>query len=178
VAEAQTPAAHARRKRALTAKSAPDAGNTCKALPWYRTVREKLADAAYAPWFLRYAATPPINGSSYFSPYNPPLCSDLYHDSTASPDYTRLPHCAQDGDCSVQVPGFPYGDGNCSAPACDVGAVPVGEYVFDSRAWNTSINGQTLGQWWLNEYLFGAYGAANSNITGFYFDDAMHPRAF
>ena len=33
--------------------------NTCKALPWFTSVREKLADPAYAAWFLRYAATPP-----------------------------------------------------------------------------------------------------------------------
>ena len=150
--------------------------NTCKALPWFTSVREKLADPAYAAWFLRYAATPPINGTDFYSPpcdgnYDPPLCSDLYHDSAASPDFKRLPRCPIDGDCSVQVPGFPYGDGNCSAPACDVGAVPVGEYVFDPRSWNVSVNGQTLGEWWITDYLFGPLGAGNPNITGFYFDD-------
>ena len=154
--------------------------NTCKALPWFTTVRAKLVDPSYAPWFLRYGAVPPINATSYFSPpcdpnFDPPLCSALYHDSTQSPDYKKIPTCAIDGDCSVQVPGFPFGDGNCSAPACDVGAVPVGEYVFDPRAWNTSVNGQTLGQWWLETYLFGPTGAGNQNITGFYFDDSMSP---
>ena len=151
--------------------------NTCKALPWFKTVRDKLADPAYAAWFLRYGPTPPINGTSYYSPscdanYDPPLCSPFYHDSAASPDFARMPRCQIDGDCSVQVPGFPFGDGNCSAPACDVGAVPVGEYVFDPRAWNVSVNGQTLGQWWLEDYLFGALGAGDTNITGFYFDDS------
>ena len=40
--------------------------------------------------------------------YNPPLCSNLYHDQS-------------------QTPGYPKGDGNCLAPGCDVGSVPVGE---------------------------------------------------
>ena len=40
--------------------------------------------------------------------YKPPLCSNLYHDQS-------------------QTPGYPKGDGNCAAPACDVGGVPVGE---------------------------------------------------
>ena len=40
--------------------------------------------------------------------YTPPLCSNLYHDQS-------------------QTPGYPKGDGNCLAPGCDVGSVPVGE---------------------------------------------------
>ena len=149
--------------------------NSAKALPWFKTVREKLANPLYAPWFLAYGP-PSVNGT-YFSPpcdtnFDPPLCSNLYHDSTQSPDYARMPRCPITGDCSVQVPGFPSGDGNCSAPGCNVGGVvPVGEYIFDPRAWNTSIGGQTLGQWWVDDYLFGARGAENSNVTGFYFDD-------
>ena len=151
--------------------------NTCKALPWYSSVRALLEDPAYAPWFLRYGPRAPINGTAYYSPKCDPnsgLCSDLYHDSTQSPDYARMPACAVTGDCSVQVPGFPFGDGNCTAPACDVGSIPVGEYVFDPRAFNTSIKGRTLGQWWVEEYLFSPTGAGHPNITGFYFDDAVN----
>ena len=152
--------------------------NTCKALPWFSSVRKVLEDPAYAPWFLKYAATPPINGSAYYSPRCDPnsgLCSGYYHDSTQSPDYARMPACPITGDCSIQVPGFPQGDGNCTAPACDVGGVvPVGEYVFDPRAFNVSVKGQTLGQWWISDYLFSGTGAGNSNITGFYFDDAVN----
>jgi len=151
--------------------------NSCKALPWYASVRKLLNDPNYNPWFLRYAATPPINGTAYYSPKCDPLnnkCSDLYHDSTLSPDYSRMPMCPITGDCSVQVPGYPSGDGNCSSPACDVGpTLPVGEYVFDPRSWNVSIGGRTLGQWWLEEYLFSPTGAGNPNITGFYFDDSI-----
>lgn len=97
--------------------------NTCKALPWYTVVRTKLADPAYAPWFLKYATTPPVNGTWYSPKCDPPtgLCSDLWHDSIYSPDFKRDPNCPFAGDCSVQVPGYPMGDGNCSAPGCDVG---------------------------------------------------------
>ena len=122
--------------------------NTCKALPWYSTVREKLVDPDFAPWFLRFGAVPPINSTSYFSPpcddnYSPPLCSGFYHDSVCAPD--------EQGAC--QVPGYPTGDGVCDAPACDVGAVPSGEYVWDPRAWNVSVNGLTLGRWWIDPWV-------------------------
>jgi hypothetical protein len=84
-----------------------------------------------------------------------------------------MPFCPITGDCSVQVPGYPSGDGNCSAPGCDVGSVPVGEYVFDPRAWNVSIKGQTLGEWWMSDYLFSATAAGDADIVGFYFDDSI-----
>ena len=84
--------------------------------------------------------------------YNPPRCTELYHDQT-------------------QTPGFPHGDGNCAAPGCDVGSVPVGEYLFDFRAANHSVRGQTLAEWYVEEYLLGPTGGGNANISGFYFDD-------
>ena len=134
--------------------------NTCKALPWYSTVREKLVDPDYAAWFLRFALNATVNGSYYSPPcdtnYDPPLCSEMYHDSVC-PAY-------ESGAC--QVPGFPTGDGVCAAPACDVGSVPVGEYLWDPRAWNVSVRGQTLGDWWKEVYLFGPLGAGNANISG------------
>ena len=57
------------------------------------------------------------------------------------------------GACSdqTQTPGYPKGDGTCAAPACDVGGVvPVGEYIFDQRAANVSVNGQTLLRWMID----------------------------
>ena len=162
-ADAANIVAHSRRSR-------PKAWvyrNTCKALPWFSSVRTKLEDPAYRPWFLSYGP-PSVNGSYYSPPCDPNngLCSTLYHDSTQSPDYARMPDCPVTGDCSIQVPGYPQGDGICAAPACDVGSVPIGEFVFDPRAWNMSINGQTLGEWWVSDYLFSSTGAGDSNITG------------
>jgi hypothetical protein len=35
--------------------------------------------------------------------------------------------------------------------ACDVGKVPVGEYLFDHRNANVSIGGQTFIEWFVDE---------------------------
>ena len=135
--------------------------NGIKALPWYTLVREKVTDPAYAAWFMRFSDAVVANHSVAHVPvcddnYSPPRCSDLYHDQS-------------------QTPGYPHGDGTCAAPGCDVGSVPVGEYLFDFRAANVSIKGQTLAQWYVEEYLFGPTGAGNPNISGFYFDDDWTP---
>jgi hypothetical protein len=49
--------------------------------------------------------------------------------------------------------------------------VSSGEYVFDPRAANVSVNGQTFAEWYTDEYLFGPTAAGNPDISGFYFDD-------
>ncbi len=54
--------------------------------------------------------------------------------------------------CVLQ--GYPSGDGNCAAPACDVGSVPVGEYLFNHMAANVSVNGQTFLRWFIDECRF------------------------
>ena len=131
--------------------------NSIKALPWYTSVRVKLEDPAYSSWFVPFncSASDPLSGCHVpicDTNYDPPLCSALYHDQT-------------------QSPGFPTGDGNCAPPACDTGSVPSGEYMFDPRAANVSINGQTLVRWFIDEYLFGPEGAGNANVSGFFFDD-------
>ena len=133
--------------------------NSINALSWFASVRELLVDPAYEAWFLPFSATPPINGSSYYSPpcdanYDPPLCSRLFHDQT-------------------QSPAFPKGDGDCAAPACDTGAVPSGEYLWDFRQLNTSIKGVTLREWWLDTWLFGEFGGGNPLVSGFFFDVRM-----
>jgi len=146
---------------ARTAAALPDSRsfvyrNAIKALPWFSTVRTKLVDPAYAAWFVAFGP-PTVNGTGWHVPacdanYEPPLCSALYHDS-------------------LQTPGYPTGDGVCAPPACDVGAVPAGEYVFDMRSVNVSVRGQTLADWFVDEYLFSASGGGNANISGWYLDD-------
>ena len=127
--------------------------NSIKALPWYTSVREKLQDPAYAAWHMKFKPQGPYYVSPCDNNYNPPLCSDYYHDQT-------------------QTPEFPSGlHGTCASPACDVGSVPVGEYLWDPRAWNISINNQTLGEWFINDYLFDPTGGGNANVSGFFFDD-------
>lgn len=160
--------------------------NAIKALPWYTLVREKITDPSYSSWFLPFGSC--AKNSSCHVPvcdrnYNPPLCTNLYHDQG-------------------QTPGYPRGDGDCTAPACDVGSVPVGgehfrptappegrllpqtltpllhpthphqpEYLFDFRNANVSVNGQTFAQWYIEEYMFGPTGLGNPNISGYYVDD-------
>jgi hypothetical protein len=108
--------------------------NFVKSLPWLTLVREKITDKAYSPWFLPFG--PPTVGSGWHVPncdnnYSPPLCTDLYHDQG-------------------QTPGYPHGDGDCAAPACNVGSVPVGEYLFNFANANVSVNNQTFIDWYIN----------------------------
>jgi len=120
--------------------------NFVKALPWYTYVQEKLTDPAYSGWFLKFA-----NGinSTYHSPpcdksFDPPLCSDYYHD--------------QD-----QTPAYPHGDGSCAEP-CDCAGVPCGEYLFNHA-------NDTLRDFLVNEVILGPTGLGNPNVSGFFLDD-------
>jgi hypothetical protein len=129
--------------------------NMIKALPWFTSVREKVTNPDYAAWFMSFSKDAIADHSRAHVPvcdnnYNPPLCSDLYHDQS-------------------QTPAYPHSD--CAAPACDVGSVPVGEYLFDPRSANVSIHGQTMIEWFVDEYLGGPSGLGNPSIAGFYIDD-------
>jgi len=137
--------------------------NSILALPWFTTVREKLEDPAYAPWFMPFANPIPIimqqgnANTTCDNTFSPPKCSTLFHDS-------------------VQTPGYPHGDGDCAPPGCDVGKnLPIGAYLFNPAAANHSINNQTFTEWFIDEYLFGPNGGANPNISGFFFDDQFNP---
>jgi hypothetical protein len=68
----------------------------------------------------------------------------------------------------VQTPSFP---GECAEPACDCGGVPCGEYVFDFRAANVTVAGQTLVSWFTEEHFFGPTGLGNADISGLNVDD-------
>ena len=130
--------------------------NLVIAYPWFPSVREKLTDAAYSGWFIKFAAVGPNNGS-YYVPrcddnFSPPLCSRFYH--------------SQD-----QTPGYPKGDGNCPGP-CDCGGVPCGFYLFN-HANTTAVRGQTLRSWLLDDFVFGPTGVGHPSgaISGVYLDD-------
>eukprot|EP01052_Picozoa_sp_SAG31_P025411 SAG31_NODE_2226_length_6149_cov_9.156198_3_plen_279_part_00 len=136
--------------------------NGVKALPWFTSVRVKLNDPDYQSWFLRFSSTVRANHSAAHVPvcdtnYHPPRCSDFYHDQQQTPEY-------------------PGSDGNsCAPPGCDVGLrVPVGEYLFDPRAANVSVHGQTFVQWFIDEYLFGPTGAADPHVSGCKHHAPMH----
>jgi hypothetical protein len=141
--------------------------NMVKAIPILKVVREntKLEDAAYSPWFVKFSQAVQQNYSLSTADtpvcdhsYSPPLCSKLYHDQSALPQaqyclhapHSRTPH-------------------NTS---CDTGGVPIGSYLFDFRAANVSVNGQTMVQWYIEEYIFNELdGVGNPHVSGFYIDD-------
>ena len=145
---------------AMTAAASPSTTsfiyrNAIKALPWYTLIRNKITDPAYSAWFLHFGPPTVGNGwhvSSCDDNYTPPRCSNLYHDQGQTPEY-------------------PHGDGDCTAPGCDVGSIPVGEYLLDFRAVNISVNGQTFQDWYIDEYMFGPTGLGNAGVSGFYVDD-------
>jgi len=58
------------------------------------------------------------------------------------------------------------GSGGPTAPYCDVGpGLPAGEYLFDFRAANVSINGMTLAEWFVEQHFFNASDGANNDIV-------------
>ena len=122
--------------------------NTVKALSWFRSVREKLADPAYSGFFLHYDAGVVTPGSPRCdTAHSPPICSSLYHDQMQTPQYAVI----DDGQ-----------NGTCSRP-CDSGGVPTGEYLWDLR--NKSARAFVL------EDLLGPTCLGNTNISGLYLDD-------
>ena len=72
--------------------------------PWYTDVRRILEDPAYSDWRIHFKQDGPWVSKKCDDNYDPPLCTDYYHSQE-------------------QSPGYPHGDGDCAAPACDCGKV-------------------------------------------------------
>lgn len=131
--------------------------NVVKALPWFRTVREKLDDPAFAGWFLKFDRRKKgKTGTSYHyhvpdcAPENSSKCSAYYHDQEQTPE---VPTAKQ-----------PHPDGSCHG-ACDCGSNPCGEYLFDFR------NGSMLRDWIVDELILGPTALGDPNIAGTFIDD-------
>eukprot|EP01046_Picozoa_sp_COSAG06_P060299 COSAG06_NODE_12775_length_1331_cov_2.163961_1_plen_330_part_10 len=146
--------------------------NLAKALPWMKTIRDKMLDPRFGGFFLKFGATPPPNGSnpdtngSFFSPkcdltYSTPICSDFWHDQASTPQFINSTEYHR------HDAGFIHQkDGSCLEAPCDCGpGLPCGEYAFDHR------NGSMLRDWLTNDYFLGPMGAGNPNITGVFIDD-------
>ena len=110
--------------------------NLVKALSWYAAVGEKLADPAYAGWFLRFRDG--VAGSNYSS--NPctvqqgapatgngqgrqpeDVCSPLYHSQDQTPEHlTGRKECVKDCYCGGGKKGhqIPCGECECMADPC------------------------------------------------------------
>ena len=132
--------------------------NSLKMLSWFSSVRAKLEDAAYAPWFLRFDnASAPFTNDPCDRNFDPPLCSALYHDQWGAPGYP--------------TPG-PSGDGDCAAPNCNCGSVPCGEYFLDfRRLTDTPVNGQTMLAWYLGEYMISNTTLRSGLVDFLFLDD-------
>ena len=127
--------------------------NAVTALSFFSDAHAKLIDPDYSAWFLPFGK-PTVNSTKWHvNPcdvnYDPPLCSKLYHGQVNTPQY----------------PGM------CNPPSCDCGGIPCGEYLFDFRAANTSINGKTFVDWFINDYFFGPSALGHPSVDGLYVDD-------
>jgi hypothetical protein len=127
--------------------------NTVKALPWFSSVRERLANVSTASLFLPYRknSSSGEKGTGFVSPpcdsnWTPSRCSALYHDQNQTPQF------------NVTDDGI---NGTCFAP-CDCGeGVPAGEYLYDHR--NPDTRTFILND--ISDVL------SNPNITMLYLDD-------
>ena len=129
--------------------------NTVYGYPWYTSVREILEDPAYEAWWLKFKPKGPWYSSKCDNNYNPPLCSDYYHSQE-------------------QSPGYPHGDGDCAAPACDCGKVPCGFYVWNHSS-TAVVNGQTFQDWFIHSYMLNKVGSSPL-VSGFFWDDVWNPQ--
>lgn len=129
--------------------------HTVYAYPWYTSVRTKLEDPAYAGWFMKFKPDGPWYSNKCDPNYNPPKCTELYHSQE-------------------QSPGYPHGDGDCAAPACDCGEVPCGFYIFNHSTIEV-VHGQTFREWFISDYIFDALGDSPL-VSGFFWDDVWNPQ--
>lgn len=130
--------------------------SSVKLIPYLPSVYTVLTDVAFAPWFLRYATDSPVNSPCDHN-FVPPRCSALFHDQWGLPTYP--------GNDSTAT---------CIPPGCDCGEnLPCGEYYIDFRRWiDTPIRGQTLADWWTNNYtLQGSLVGSGGLVDGVFMDD-------
>jgi hypothetical protein len=124
--------------------------NSIYSYPWYTSARTILEDPAYEAWHLKFKEEGPWTSPKCDNNYHPPLCSDYFHSQE-------------------QSPGYPTGDGNCSAPACDCGSVPCGMYLWNHSS-DAVVNGQTFQDWFIDSYMFNEVGMSDL-VSGFFWDD-------
>lgn len=121
-------------------------------------MRKILDDPQYSPWFLKFSPTGPWTSPKCDTFYTPPLCTEYFH--------TQMDTPRPDG----------RGYGKCSPPAgqgCDCGTKPCGFYVLNHSSTEV-INGQTLRQWFIDDFVLNAIGS-DPDVSGFFFDDFWMP---
>ena len=89
----------------------------------------------------------------------------------ANPPY--YPSLFSRAPCREQTPNHPGGgrqypvDGEC-IEQCDCGRVnPCGEYIMDFRSKDVEVNGQTMQDWFINDYMISNETLHHKNpVTG------------
>lgn len=124
--------------------------NIVKALPWMVTVRAALERADAEGLFLSFATpTSPSHSPRCDATFEPPRCSQLFHDQVQTPQYPS---------------GSKY-DGVCEKPCVCGGAnVPCGEFLFNHSS--AAVRGVVL------DYVMGATGMGSGAVDGVFLDDA------
>ncbi len=65
-----------------------------------------------------------------------------------------------------QTPGYPHGDGDCAAPACDCGTKPCGFYLWNHSS-TTIVKGQSFRDWFIHSYVLNEVGMSPL-VSGFF----------
>ena len=63
------------------------------AYPWLENTRKTLDDPAYADWYIKFKPEGPYYSSKCDNNYNPPKCSDYYHNQEQSPGESLTKSC-------------------------------------------------------------------------------------
>jgi hypothetical protein len=172
--------------------------NLVKALSWYSDVGKKLSDPQYSGWFLKFRNySEPTNRSVFNTDvYSVPpctggKCSGLYHSQDQTPEhskptvYTGGEECLTECDCGVPcgeylwcvlVSGLPSVLVLGVCPSLLLRLHLLLRVLTSDWCWRRDHRNASLREWLVNEHVMGLSsggtdGMANSNVTGFYFDD-------
>ena len=134
--------------------------NSVWACPWLSSVRKIIGDPAYNAWFLSFLPGGSVGPNKWVNAKcdvnNASLCSDLFHDQAWDPP----------AQCTGPSEGLP----------CDCGGVvPCGVYAFDFRNVNVSVNGVTLGEWYVS-YMVSETTLLSGAVSGLFQDDGACAR--
>ena len=126
---------------------------------WFKDVREKLEDPAFAGFFVPFKRSPPWKNQKCSDLGAGKVCSEHFHAQFQSP----LPHN------STARPSDKAQAGVCDAMGCDCGSVPCAWYLFDHR-------NATLRKWIAEKFLLSPSGLMDDAVDGYFLDDTWDPK--
>merc|ERR1711871_59663 len=117
---------------------------------WFKDVREKLEDPAFAGFFVPFKQSPPWKNQKCSDLGAGKVCSEHFHAQFQSP----LPHN------TTARPSDKAQAGVCDAMGCDCGSVPCAWYLFDHR-------NATLRKWIAEKFLLSPSGLMDDAVDGY-----------